>query len=542
MKPFKRNLKTLVQIASLALLQVSAACQGAGPGSDEGTSAADESEVSDTRHFEDKAATTLSKRVFVIAFENHDANAIYGNSSQAPYINGTLMPKYARSTRFADVLPNDMSEPHYLWMEAGTRTFSDHKFTSNDDASSTNSTSSTAHLVTQIKNSGSGLTWMSYQEGLNSSTGSCPIRSSGFYAAKHNPFVFFQDVAGSPPSRTNAYCSAHHKPMSALASDLANGSVASFNFLTPDLCNSMHGASGCPSGSSITVGDNWLRRNLPPIIDYVNRNGGVIFLTWDEGDSTNTIPFLAIGPNVKTGHASSANHDHSSMLKSIEKILGLPILGTVANASELTDLFASGYPGTGTGDGDLCPNDPNKTAPGTCGCGVREPVNVSGYRDAQGFACTDWEGYNCSQAAEQYGFTAAQETSILANCALSCKVCAPVVDQCPNDPAKTTPGLCGCGVPEGTCTQGPTVSMSKSTYAVNESIVVNFSGAAGSSTDWVGLYASGAANTSDLIYKYTGGGVSGRLTFTGRGAGNYEARMFFNDNYTLKAKVSFSVR
>ncbi|MCU0692522.1 MAG: hypothetical protein MUF54_14070 [Polyangiaceae bacterium] len=28
------------------------------------------------------------------------------------------------------------------------------------------------------------------------------------------------------------------------------------------------------------------------------------------------------------------------------------------------------------------------------------------------------------------------------------------VDQCPNDPNKTVPGLCGCGVPEGTCSGG----------------------------------------------------------------------------------------
>ncbi|MCU0663917.1 MAG: hypothetical protein MUC50_16525, partial [Myxococcota bacterium] len=27
-------------------------------------------------------------------------------------------------------------------------------------------------------------------------------------------------------------------------------------------------------------------------------------------------------------------------------------------------------------------------------------------------------------------------------------------DECPNDPNKTTPGLCGCGVPEGTCSGG----------------------------------------------------------------------------------------
>jgi len=115
-------------------------------------------------------------------------------------------------------------------------------------------------------------------------------------------------------------------------------------------------------------------------------------------------------------------------------------------------------------------------------------------------------------------------------------------DQCPNDPAKTVPGLCGCGVPEGTCAQTPSVSMSKSTYAVNESIVVNFAGAAGSSTDWVGLFASGAANNTYLLYQYTGGKVSGTLTFAGRSAGNYEARLFFNDSYTLKAKVSFTVK
>ncbi len=72
---------------------------------------------------------------------------------------------------------------------------------------------------------------------------------------------------------------------------------------------------------------------------------------------------------------------------------------------------------------DQCPNDPNKTAPGTCGCGIREPVNVAGYRDAQNFLCSDWLGYDCTRAAEQYGYTAAQETSIVKNCALSCNIC-----------------------------------------------------------------------------------------------------------------------
>jgi len=119
---------------------------------------------------------------------------------------------------------------------------------------------------------------------------------------------------------------------------------------------------------------------------------------------------------------------------------------------------------------------------------------------------------------------------------------ASTADECPNDPAKTTPGLCGCGVPEGTCVQTPTLSTSKSTYAVNENVVVSYAGAAGSSTDWVGLFASGAANTSYLVYQYTGGKTGGVLTFAGRAAGTYEARLFFNDGYTLKAKASFTIK
>jgi len=115
-------------------------------------------------------------------------------------------------------------------------------------------------------------------------------------------------------------------------------------------------------------------------------------------------------------------------------------------------------------------------------------------------------------------------------------------DECPNDPNKTAPGLCGCGVAEGTCAPPVSVSMSKATYAVNENIVVNFAGAAGSSTDWVGLFAAGAAHSSYLTYQYTAGKVSGSMTFAGRAAGSYEARLFFNDSYTLKAKVSFTVK
>jgi hypothetical protein len=310
------------------------------------SSCGDPGDEEDVASREEALTSSAIQHVFVIAMENHDSTQIYGNASSAPYINNTLIPNYARATNFNDELSLSIpSEPHYVWMEAGTNAFSDHTFTGDGDPTSTNSTSNTNHLVTQIKNANNGVTWRTYQEGLNSSTGSCPIHSSGFYAAKHNPFVFFKDVVGSTPSASNVYCVAHHRAYSALATDLANNDVASFTFITPNQCNDMHGQFGCPDSNTVRAGDTWLRNELPRLINYANSHQGVIFITWDEGSSTLKMPFLAIGPGVKMNYAGSVKYTHSSVLKSIEQILQLPTLSNVSGANTLSDLFTSGsYP------------------------------------------------------------------------------------------------------------------------------------------------------------------------------------------------------
>jgi|GEM_PF-6317402 len=116
------------------------------------------------------------------------------------------------------------------------------------------------------------------------------------------------------------------------------------------------------------------------------------------------------------------------------------------------------------------------------------------------------------------------------------------VDECPDDPTKDAPGECGCGVPEGTCTPTPTISVSKSTYAIGEDIVVNFSDLPGNFYDWVGLFRPGAANDAYQTFIYTQGTTSGTMVFRGRSiAGSYEARLFFDDSYSLEQTVSFTV-
>ncbi len=289
-------------------------------------------------------APSQIKHVIVIAMENHDAEEVYQDTENAPYIH-SLLAQYAHTENFDDELPMEIpSEGHYVWMEAGTHHFSDALFDDDSSPSPTVSTGSTKHLVTQIKHSNTGLTWMAYQEGMNEETGACPIHHSGFYVPKHDPFVFFRDVSGDPPAKDTAYCAAHHKPYSALEADLA-GEIASYVFITPDECHDMHSQEGCPQENPLRTGDRWLQAELPRLIAYATKHAAVIFITFDEGGSTPKLPFIAIGSMVKPHYTGTERYDHSSQLKSIERILGLPVLPAVASANELTDLFKPGaYP------------------------------------------------------------------------------------------------------------------------------------------------------------------------------------------------------
>ncbi len=276
--------------------------------------------------------------VFVIAMENHDATEIYGNPD-APYVNGTLLAAGAHATAFGDELPSSLpSEPHYVWMEAGTNAFADHTFTSDFPPGwFWNSTASTQHLSTQLEHA--GRTWTSYQEGLNWFTGACPVNDWWWYAAKHDPFIFFQDVSGASPSASNAHCAAHHEELGALAGDLASGHVADYVFITPNLCHDMHGALFCPDSNAVHAGDTWLHDHLPAILDYADAHAGLVLITWDEGDGSQTMPFLALGPDVRPGYASSVPYTHSSQVLTIEELFGLPVLPTVQSANDLGDLF-----------------------------------------------------------------------------------------------------------------------------------------------------------------------------------------------------------
>jgi phospholipase C len=187
-----------------------------------------------------------------------------------------------------------------------------------DDPSARQTIDSTSHLVDQIE--AAGLTWKSYQESMGEP---CGLTSHGLYAAKHNPFVYFNDVNGwdGTSFQPSARCNTHVVDYSQLDADIAAGQVPTYVFITPNMINDMH-------DGTVADGDAWLAREVPKILATdAYKHGGVLFLTWDEGTSqTDDPPFIAVSPNAKPGFVSQTEHNTSSFLKTVQAMLGVEVL------------------------------------------------------------------------------------------------------------------------------------------------------------------------------------------------------------------------
>ncbi|HET9791876.1 MAG TPA: alkaline phosphatase family protein [Candidatus Angelobacter sp.] len=368
------------------------------------------------------------KTVFVIAMENHNwtqpANQFTGGIQQifqnpaAPFINslvnGTavaaingrdvrISEQVALATNYHNVLATPSgnnphihpSEPNYLWAEAGANFGI---FNDNDPFAAVGGTEQTTnqHLTTFLTNAGK--TWRSYQEetDLATVTGqltnvvlprnqwTVPLKSaSGVfaagnfnqfngsnqfnYAAKHNPMVFFTDSSGGNDTTAANPLSQQYAPLQQLFADLANNTVADYNFISPDQFNDMHttlagGYKGLTGDAAkILQGDDFLRQIIPVIMaSKAYQENGVIIIWFDESeqdgvagdnpdDFNHTLGEIVISQHAHKNvngvpFASAVNLSHSSDLRTLEEIFHLsgPFLGDAANAADLSSLFEEG--------------------------------------------------------------------------------------------------------------------------------------------------------------------------------------------------------
>jgi acid phosphatase len=265
--------------------------------------------------------------VFTIVMENHNRDQIVGNAA-APFIN-SLVAQGAEAAGYHDAYVHP-SEPNYIWMVAGEN----FGILNDDDPSPRQTISSTSHLADQLEMA--GLTWKTYQEGMGAP---CGLTSHGTYAVKHNPFAYFSDINGwnGTSFAPGARCTDHMVDYSQLDVDLAAGQVPSYVFITPDMIHDMH-------DGSIQDGDTWLSHEVPKLMaSDAYKNGGALFLLWDEGSSQgDDPPFILVSPNGKNGFVSHVEYDTSAYLKTVQTMLGvepLPCSPNPETVPTMDDLF-----------------------------------------------------------------------------------------------------------------------------------------------------------------------------------------------------------
>jgi hypothetical protein len=179
--------------------------------------------------------------------------------------------------------------------------------------------------------------WRSSQENTGTP---CKLSDSGNYVPRHDPFLYFTDMqtgAGGLCAKTNV-------DYGQFAADLASGSYR-YMWITPNLVDDGHNPEQNPV-TGLKNTDAWASREIPKILDSAAyKNGGVIFVTWDEaegraGHSKDQIPMIVISSRIASpGFKSTKPYSHRSYLATVEDMLGLTRLPTVASEPAMRDFF-----------------------------------------------------------------------------------------------------------------------------------------------------------------------------------------------------------
>jgi phosphatidylinositol-3-phosphatase len=268
------------------------------------------------------------QHVVWIWMENHSYSNIIGNRSQAPYIN-SLAAGCGLATNYHNV--THPSLPNYLAATSGIAQGSLPATTYLDCSPSVICNMTVGSIF------GQGETWKSYEESMPSN---CYKSSSGAYSVSHNPAPYYT---------TLSKCASNDVPYTQLATDLAQGALPAFSFITPNLNDDMH-------NGTIAQGDAWLARNLPAILNSRQYQAGTtaVFITWDEGsggypiedcdDTTTTdtschVATIVISPTTPAGTTSGTFFSHYSLLATTEQMLGLPKLGQASSSPTMTAAF-----------------------------------------------------------------------------------------------------------------------------------------------------------------------------------------------------------
>ncbi len=305
----------------LASILVAAACSSSG-----NHGGADAS--GDGSHTGDGSNQLGDRTVFTILLENHDYAEIIG-SSNAPYIN-SLLATGVLETSYKDTIHPSLG--NYLHMISGANQYPG---VVDLDPTTIPFPVNKPNLATQLE--AANIKWRSYQESMGTP---CKLSSSGDYAPKHDPFLYFTDQQKAP----NNLCADTNVDYSNFAADLATNSYR-YMWITPNLTDDGHNPSNDPV-AALKTADHWMSVEVPKILASDGyKNGGILFITWDEaegrnGDDGDKIPMIVLSPRLKSpGTQVATAMTHSSYTATIDDLFGFQRLAAVTSDPSMADWF-----------------------------------------------------------------------------------------------------------------------------------------------------------------------------------------------------------
>ncbi|HXA27986.1 MAG TPA: alkaline phosphatase family protein [Candidatus Angelobacter sp.] len=341
------------------------------------------------------------QHVVVLVLENESFATTWSAASPAKYLNGLVaqgafVPNYYGT--------GHVSLDNYIAMTSGLAgaqiapTYSDclgiNLYTCSQDVSAA-ATVSGGSIADQIESA--GLSWRQYADGTTqpcvhadySQTASPdPFQGNGAtptntgagpdYADRHVPFLYYSNIIDDP-----SRCRARLRPFTDLSGDLAADRLPSYSFITPDTCNDGHDApcSGNKGPGGLSSADAFLQRTLPTLLAYLRAHDGVMFITFDEGGSSDTsgcctggpggvsgfggqVGMLVLGAPVANG-STQTKYDHASLLRTTEDMLGISThLGNAASATPITGIWSAAHPLDAASSGGSSPASPSPTPSG----------------------------------------------------------------------------------------------------------------------------------------------------------------------------------
>lgn len=268
-----------------------------------------------------KAAHSKSSHILVMVMENEESTSILGNP-EAPYANA-LIQRYGLATQsFATRHP---SLPNYLALTSGS--------TQGVSSDCTECSANATNIVDQLE--GAHISWKAYME--SQPTPCFKGGEAGGYAKKHDPFIYYEDIASSADRCEKIV------GFGALSSDLRAGTLPTYAWISPNLCDDGHDCG-------VAGGDKFLARTTPTLLRALGPHG-FLMITWDEGASNRGccggvaqgghIATILAGPDVRHDARESEPIDDYGVLGTIEEALGLPPLAGAADprSGRLKTLF-----------------------------------------------------------------------------------------------------------------------------------------------------------------------------------------------------------